>query len=74
MSLHLIENNEGIPAGVFIPIDEWINLKKQYKDLESLELVNNNVLKELKIAIEELKDIEFGNLKARKIDELIDEL
>jgi hypothetical protein len=74
MSLQIIENSDGKPAGVFIPMNEWIKLKKQFKDLNSLELVNNNILSELKISLDELKKIEKGELNVRPVNELIDEL
>ena len=77
MKLQIIEDSNGKPAGVFIPIKEWNALKKQYKDLAALE--NNepekeSLLQELKSAIAELKAIEEGQLQARPAKELLDEL
>ncbi|RYE28992.1 MAG: hypothetical protein EOP42_15450 [Sphingobacteriaceae bacterium] len=76
MSLQIIQDNDGKPTGVFIPIKEWKTLKKQYHDLELLEAEpdKNQLLTELKEAISELKLIEQGKLKARPIKELLDEL
>lgn len=51
MSLQLIEDSKGKATGVFIPINDWENLKKQYKTLEELEYEEpskEEILKELK--------------------------
>jgi hypothetical protein len=37
MGLQVIQNSEGIATGVYIPINEWNTLKKQYKILRNLE-------------------------------------
>jgi len=77
MKIQFIEDDKGKPAGVFIPINEWKQLKKQHEDLEELEYeepTKKQLLKELKEAITELKMIEEGKLNARPAKELIDEL
>jgi hypothetical protein len=38
MSLQFISNSEGETTGVFIPIDEWNDLKSKYKGIEGEEL------------------------------------
>jgi len=77
MKLQIIQDSEGKTTGVYIPIRDWKELKKLYKDLEALEHQEHNkeqVLKELKEAVLELKLIEKGKLKARPVKELLDEL
>lgn len=40
MKTQILQNNNGIPTGVFIPIDEWENIKKNYPNIEK---VNNDI-------------------------------
>jgi len=77
MRLQVIQDTKGKATGVFIPINEWKELKKQYKGLEVLENKENSkeqILLELKEAIVELGLIEQGKLKARPAKELLNEL
>lgn len=77
MRLQVIQDSNGKPTGVYIPINEWRKLKKQHRDLEKLEQAEptkQQVLKELKEAVLELQLIERGKRKARPAKELLDEL
>ncbi len=77
MKLQIIQDSKGKVTGVYIPINEWKELKKQHKDLESLEYEepsNAQILQDLKEAVKELKLVEEGKLKARPAKELLDEL
>lgn len=77
MKLQIIEDGKGKATGVFIPINEWERLKKQFRDLESLEYkapTKKQILQELKEAIKELKLVEQGELKARPLKELLNEI
>ena len=38
MSLQYISDNKGQTTGVFIPIEEWNNLKNKFKGIEAEEL------------------------------------
>ena len=38
MSLQYISDNKGQTTGVFIPIEEWNNLKNKYKGIEEEKL------------------------------------
>ena len=40
MSLQYISDNKGQTTGVFIPIEEWNNLKNKFKGIEDEELDN----------------------------------
>ena len=77
MRLQIIQDSKGKATGVYIPISEWKELKKLYKDLEALEYeepTKEQILLELKEAVNELKLVEQGKLKARPAKELLDEL
>ena len=77
MRLQVIQDSRGKATGVFIPISDWQELKKQYKNLEVLEYeepTKEQILQELKQAIIELTLIEQGKLKARPARELLNEL
>ena len=77
MRLQIIQDSKGKATGVYIPISEWNELKKQYKDLEALEYedpTKEQILQELKEAVNQLKLVEQGKLKARPAKELLDEL
>lgn len=77
MKLQIIQDHKGRTTGVYIPISEWNALKKQFKELESLELAepnNDRILQELKEAVNQLQLVEQGKLKARPVQELLDEL
>ncbi|MEW6506983.1 MAG: hypothetical protein AB1432_04470 [Bacteroidota bacterium] len=77
MKLQIIEDSRGKATGVFIPINDWEKLKKQYKTLKELEYegpTKEELLLELKAAVAELKLIKQGRLKARPASELLNEL
>jgi hypothetical protein len=77
MRLQIIQDTRGKATGVFIPIRDWNELKKQYKGLEVLEKeepTKEQILQELKEAVIELGLIEQGKLKARPVKELLNEL
>jgi hypothetical protein len=77
MRLQVIQDSKGKATGVFIPISDWQELKKQHKDLAILEYEEpskEQILQELKEAVIELKQVEQGKLKARPIQELLNEL
>jgi len=77
MSLQVIQDSKGKTTGVYIPINDWKRLKRQYKELETLEIerpTKEQLLQELKEAVQELSLIEQGKLKARPATALLDEL
>lgn len=39
MSVQYISDNKGKTTGVFIPIQDWLSLKKKYKDIETEQLL-----------------------------------
>ncbi len=59
MKIQYLHNSKGKSTGVFIPINEWEHLKKQYKDLKNLEIDDepskNQILAEINESFQELK-------------------
>lgn len=78
MTLQVIQDGKGKPAGVFIPIDKWKELKKQHKDLEVLEYeepdTKEQILQGIKNAVKEVNLIKAGKLKGRPAKDLLNEL
>ncbi len=77
MNLQYISDNKGKTTGVFIPIQEWEDLKSKFKGLEEMELGEQSkeeILAGLKQAVEELNQVKKGKLKARDAKDLLDEL
>ena len=67
MKTQIIQDYKGLPTGVFIPIEDWENLKKHYPNLE-------NINDELPQWQKDVLDIRLSDLdnpvKIEPIDEL----
>lgn len=77
MRVQVIQDSNGKATGVFIPINEWDKLKKQYEELANLEdeePTKTQLMEEIKQALIELKLVGQGKVKARPIQALLDEL
>lgn len=77
MKIQIIQDSKGKATGVYIPMNQWKALKRQYKSLEDLEEVSpgkKQLLVEIKPALQELELIDKGQLQARPARELLDEL
>jgi|JI8StandDraft_2_1071088.scaffolds.fasta_scaffold806773_1 hypothetical protein len=77
MKIQIIQDSKGKATGVYIPMNQWKALKRQYKSLGDLEEVTSGkkqLLTEIKAALAELELIEKGQLQARSARELLDEL
>ena len=77
MKLQIIQDSKGKKTGIFIPMQDWNELKKQYRELEDLEKeppAKEELLLELKQAVQELSLIEKGKLKPRPAKALLREL
>lgn len=37
MRTQIIQDHNGLPTGVFIPIEDWENIKRKYPDIENIE-------------------------------------
>ena len=59
MSLQFIQNEKGKPTGVFIPINEWKEMKAQYENLVAWEepnLTKEQILDNIRQAVEEIRE------------------
>jgi hypothetical protein len=77
MSLQIIQGGNGKPTGVFIPINDWEIMKQEYQNLkawEEPEPTKEEILAGIKEAIEEVKLIKAGKIKAKSLKELLNEL
>lgn len=77
MKLQIIQDSKGKATGVFIPIKDWNELKKQYKDLESLEYevpTKEEILQGLKEAVEQVNLAKKGKIKLKPVRQLLDEI
>lgn len=77
MGLQIIQDSSGKATGVYIPISEWRELKKQYKDLETLEFEEPTkvlILQGLQEAAEQVRLHKQGKIKLKTAQELINEL
>jgi hypothetical protein len=75
--LQFIQAANGKPAGVFIPINDWKKMKKENKNLEVWEqpdLTTEQILNNIRQAVEEMKLIKAGKLEGRPAREVLDEL
>ncbi len=77
MNVQVIHDSKGQPTGVFIPMQDWNKLKKQYATLAQYEdeaRTQQQLVTELKEAITELKAVEQGTKQARLLADLLNEL
>ncbi len=76
MSLQYINDNQGNPAGVFIPIQEWEMLTEKFDGIEGEleEMSNKEILQGVQEAVQEINLIKKGKLKARDAKDLLNEL
>jgi len=78
MKLQVIQDGKGKPAGVFIPINKWKELKKRHKDLEVLEYddadTKEQILQGIRDAVKEVNLIKAGKLKGIPAKDLLNEL
>jgi hypothetical protein len=77
MGLQIIKGGNGEPTGVFIPINDWEAMKNEYQNLqawEEPEPTKSEILAGIKDALEEVKLIKDGKLKAKSLKELLNEL
>ena len=78
MAIQVIEDGKGNPAGVFIPINKWKELKKQHKELERLEneepATKDRIFQVIKDSIKEVNLIKAGKIKGIAAKDLLNEL
>lgn len=73
MNLQFITDEKGYKNAVQLPLSEWERIQK---DLQELQRLRNKklFLMELAEAVKELNLIKQGKLKARNVEDLINEL
>lgn len=73
MDLQYITDTKGRKNAVQLPLKDWKRIKK---DLEELERLRNKklFLAELAEAVEEMKQINSGEIKARNAEDFLNEL
>lgn len=77
MSLQIIHGGNGKPMGVFIPINDWEAMKKEYHNLEQWEeqvISKSQLLANLKDSIAEVKQIKEGKQQAKLLKDFLNEL
>jgi hypothetical protein len=71
MRTQIIQDHNGLPTGVFIPIEDWENIKKSYPNIEKVD-------KDLPQWQKDILDIRLADLnnpeKFKSIDHLFDVL
>jgi len=73
MELQYITDVKGRKSAVQLPLKEWEQIQK---DLEELQRLRNKklFLAELTEAVEEMKQIKTGKIKARNAEDFLNEL
>jgi hypothetical protein len=78
MKLQIIQDGKGKNAGVFIPYNQWQQLKKQHKELEGLEgdeqTSKEQVLNNIKKGLKEVHQYRQGKLKTKSSKDFLNEL
>jgi len=78
MRLQVIQDGKGKNAGVFIPYNEWCQLKKKHKELEALEQEDEpgkeQVLTNIKKGLQEVQQFKQGKLKTTSAKDFLNEL
>ena len=78
MGLQIIQDEKGKNAGVFIPYNQWRQLKKQHKELEALEQEEQpgraQVLRNIKKGLKEVKQFRQGKLITTPAKDFLNEL
>ncbi|MCG8582765.1 MAG: addiction module protein [Bacteroidales bacterium] len=72
MNLQYISDSKGRTTGVFIPINEWNNLKNKYKDIEHEEVGVPDWHKEL--VLKRLEDYKQNPGSAMDFDTAMDDI
>lgn len=72
MNLQYVSDSKGKTTGVFIPINEWNELKKKYKSIELEELSVSDWHKDL--VVKRLEDYNENPGSAMDFDSAMDEI
>jgi hypothetical protein len=72
MNLQYISDSKGLTTGVFIPINEWNELKNKYKDIEQEEISIPEWHKDL--VLKRLEDYKKNPGSAMDFDAAMDDI
>jgi len=72
MKLQVLEDSNGKQTGVFVPMDDWTLIKRNYPDIEDLD--QELPVWEKELIDERLKAINEDSARLRPVNELLDEL
>jgi hypothetical protein len=72
MNLQYISDSKGQTTGVFIPINEWNDLKNKYKDIEQEEITVPEWHKDL--VLKRLEDYKQNPSSAMDFDSAMDDI
>ena len=74
MRTQVIQDFNGLPTGIFIPIQDWENIKKQYPNIEQLD-INNEIPQWQKTeALRRLEIYKNNPKSAQDFDQVMDEI
>lgn len=79
MGLQVIQDSKGKNTGVFIPYNEWAQLKKKHKDLAALEeselsSEKSDIANNIKKGLKEVQQYKLGKLKTTSAKDFLNEL
>ena len=77
MNVQYISDHKGRHTGVYIPIKEWEKLTKRYDlpvDEDDEPLTKEQLLADVKEALEEIKLYKQGKIQLQSFDDFINEL
>ena len=74
MRTQVIQDYNGLPTGVFISIQDWENIKKQYPNIEQVDLHNDIPQWQKNEAISSLEIYKSNSKSALDFDQVIDEI
>ena len=74
MRTQVIQDYNGLPTGVFISIQDWENIKKQYPNIEQVDLNNDIPQWQKNEAISRLEIYKSNSKSALDFDQVMDEI
>lgn len=77
MNLQYLTDNKGNTTGVYVPIQDWEEMKQYFKSIEKGEYqepTKTEILQSIKDALHEVELHKQGKIKLKTIDDLINEL
>ena len=74
MRTQVIQDYNGLPTGVFISIQDWENIKKQYPNIEQVDFNNDIPQWQKNEAISSLEIYKSNSKSALDFDQVMDEI